>query len=209
MSLGSWEVKVAADAMPQKVATAVGELSEQLIGAEYKPIAYLGSQVVNGTNHAVLAEQTILTGKDTKNVVILIFNEKPNEMKATLVNIERVIEQGGELGGIAVDVKTDIPTEAKEAFDKAFEGFVGSKVKPFALLGTQVVKGVDYMFAAEVTSVTAEPVTKVCLVTVNGMTGDLAFADMLDSRSDILSLGYAFTWLKKGTSFGAPLGEWP
>ena len=209
MSLGSWEVKVAVDAMPQKVATAVGELSEQLIGAEYKPIAYLGSQVVNGTNHAVLAEQTILTGKDTKNVVILIFNEKPNEMKATLVNIERVIEQGGELGGIAVDVKTDIPAEAKEAFDKAFEGFVGSKVKPFALLGTQVVKGVDYMFAAEVTSVTAEPVTKVCLVTVNGMTGDLAFADMLDSRSDILSLGYAFTWLKKGTSFGAPLGEWP
>lgn len=209
MSLGSWEVKVAVDAVPQKVATAIGELSEQLIGAEYKPIAYLGSQVVNGTNHAVLAEQTILTGKDTKNVVILIFNEKPNEMKATLVNIERVIEQGGELGGIAVDVKTDIPAEAKEAFDKAFEGFVGSKVKPFALLGTQVVKGVDYMFAAEVTSVTAEPVTKVCLVTVNGMTGDLAFADMLDSRSDILSLGYAFTWLKKGTSFGAPLGEWP
>jgi hypothetical protein len=209
MSLGSWEVKVAIDAMPQKVATAVGELADQLIGAEYKPIAYLGSQVVNGTNHAVLAEQTVITGKDTKNVVILIFNEKPNEMKATLVNIERVIEQGGELGGIAVDVKTDIPAEAKEAFDKAFEGFVGSKVKPFALLGTQVVKGVDYMFAAEVTSVTAEPITKVCLVTVNGMTGDLAFADMLDSRSDILSLGYAFTWLKKGTSFGAPLGEWP
>ena len=209
MSLGSWEVKVAVDSVPQKVATAIGELSEQLIGAEYKPIAYLGSQVVNGTNHAVLAEQTILTGKDTKNVVVLIFNEKPNEMKATLVNIERVIEQGGELGGIAVNVKTDIPAEAKEAFDKAFEGFVGSKVKPFALLGTQVVKGVDYMFAAEVTSVTAEPVTKVCLVTVNGMTGDLAFADMLDSRSDILSLGYAFTWLKKGTSFGAPLGEWP
>jgi len=209
MALGSWEVKVAVDAMPQKVATAIGELSEQLIGAEYKPIAYLGSQVVNGTNHAVLAEQTILTGKDTKNVVILIFNEKPNEMKATLVNIERVVEQGGEMGGIHVDVQTDIPEEAKAAFDAGFEGFVGSKVKPFALLGTQVVKGVDYIFAAEVTSVTAEPVTKVCLVTVNGMTKDIALADLLDSRQDILSLGYAFTWLKRGTSFGAPLGEWP
>ena len=130
-------------------------------------------------------------------------------MKATLVNIERVVEQGGEMGGIAVDVKTEIPEEAKEAFDKAFEGFVGSKVEPFALLGTQVVKGVNYIFAAEVTSVTAEPETKVCLVTVNGMTGDIAFADLLDSRENILSLGYAFTWLKKGTSFGAPLGEWP
>lgn len=207
--LGSWNVKVAVDAMPQKVATAIGELADQLIGAEYKPIAYLGSQVVNGTNHAVLAEQTILTGKDTKNVVVLIFNEKPNEMKATLVNIERVVEQGGEMGGIQVDVQTDIPAEAKEAFTKAFEGFVGSKVDPFAYLGSQVVKGVNYIFAAEVTGVTAEPVTKVCLVTVNGMTGEIAFADLLDSRSDVMSLGYAFTWLKKGTSFGAPLGEWP
>lgn len=207
--LGSWEINVAINAMPQKVATAVGELTDQLIGAEYKPIAYLGSQVVNGTNHAVLAEQTIITGKDTKNVVVLIFNEKPNEMKATLVNIERVVEQGGEMGGIQVDVKTDIPEEAREAFTKAFEGFVGSKVEPFAYLGSQVVKGVNYIFAAKVTGVTAEPVTKVCLLTVNGMTGDIAFADLLDSRSDVMSLGYAFTWLKKGSSFGAPLGEWP
>ena len=209
MALGSWEVKVAVDAMPQKVATAVGELADQLIGAEYTPIAYLGSQVVNGINHAVLAEQTIITGKDTKNVVILIFNEKPNEMKATLVNIERVIEQGGELGGIHVDVQTNIPAEAKESFDKAFEGFVGSKVEPFAYLGSQVTKDVDYIFAAKVTSVTAEPVTKVCLVTVNGMSGDIAFGDLLDSRNDLMTVGYAFTWLKKGTSFGAPLGEWP
>ena len=207
MSLGSWEVKVSTDAMPQKVATAIGELAEQLVGAEYKPIAYLGSQVVNGTNHAVLAEQIILTGKDTKNVVVLIFNEKPNEMKATLVNIERVVEQGGELGGINVDVQTDIPEEAKEMFTNAFEGWVGAKIEPFALLGTQVTKGVDYIFAAEVTPVTPEPVTNVCLVTVNDMTDDIAFADLLDSRENLTTLGYAFTWLKRGTSFGAPVGK--
>ena len=206
---GAWTINVNVKGMPQKVATAVGELADQLIGAEYKPIAYLGSQIVNGTNHAVLAEQTIITGKDTTNVVVLIFNEKPNEMKATLVNIERVVEQGGEMGGIQIDAKTDIPAAAKEAFDTCFEGFVGSKVEPFAYLGSQVVKGVNYIFAAKVTGVTAEPVTKVCLVTVNSMTGEIAFADLLDSRSNVMSLGYAFTWLKKGTSFGAPLGEWP
>ena len=37
--------------MPQKVATAIAELN--LIGAEYAPIAYLGSQLVNGVNHGV------------------------------------------------------------------------------------------------------------------------------------------------------------
>ena len=193
--LGSWEINVAKNAIPEKVATAIGELAENLVGAEYKPVAYLGSQQVNGINHAVLAEQTIITGKDTKNVVVLIFNEKPSDMKVTLVNIERVIEQGGELGGIVVDVKSDIPTEAKEVFDAAFNGFCGSNVEPFALLGTQVVNGTDYIFACEVTSVTKEPVKSVSVVTVNSLSKNVKFDDLIKGTS-IKSLGYAFTWLK-------------
>lgn len=177
MSLGSWEVKVAVDAVPQKVATAIGALAEQLIGAEYKPIAYLGSQVVNGTNHAVLAEQLVLTGKDTKNVVLLIFNEKG--MDCTLVGIERVVEGGFGAGGTEVDVKTDIPEDAQAIFDKAFGAFVGSVVKPFALLATQVVAGIDYKFIAEVTPVVENPETKIAVVTVNGLTGKVSFQDVL------------------------------
>ena len=209
--LGSWKINVDVNGMPQKVATAVGKLSEQLIGAEYTPIAYLGSQNVNGTNHAVLAEQLIVTGKDTKNVVVLIFNEKPNEMECSLVNIERVVESsGGALGGIAVDVKTDIPEDARDSFTKCFEGFVGSKVEPFALLGTQVVKGTNYIFAAQVTSVTAEPEVKASILIVNALTGEISFTDMLGTKTDALQLGYAFTWLKRqNSSLGAPLGEWP
>ena len=208
MALGSWNVSVVVDAMPQKVATAVSALSEQLMGAEYTPIAYLGSQVVNGTNHAVLAEQLVVAGKDTKNVVVLIFNEKG--MDCTLVAIERVLESGGEAGGIVVDATTDIPEEAQEAFDTVFEGFVGSKVEPFAYLGSQVVKGVNYIFAAEVTPTVADPVTKVAIVIVNSMTGEISFTDLLGTKTDSLQLGYAFTWLKRqNTSLGAPLGEWP
>ena len=204
--LGSWEINVAVGKMPQQIATAFGKLNE-MVGAEYTAIAYLGSQIVNGTNHAVLAEQTVITGKDRKNAVVVIFNETKEGV--TLVNIERVLESGGELGGVAVDIKTNIPAEAREAFDTTLEGFVGSKIEPFALLGSQVTKGTNYIFAAEVTPVTANPTKKVSLVTVNSMTKDIAFADMLDSKHNIMSLGYAFTWLKKGASFGAPLGEWP
>jgi hypothetical protein len=208
--LGSWKINIDLNGMPQKVATAMGKLSEQLMGAEYTPIAYLGSQQVNGINHAVLAEQLVVTGKDTKNVVVIIFNEKPNEMEYSLVNIERVVESGGQMGGITVEVKTDIPAEAKEAFAKCFEGFVGSKVDPFALLGTQIVKGTNYIFAAEVTPVTPDPETKVAVVIVNAMTGDIAFTDMLGTKTDALQLGYAFTWLKRQNgSLGSPLGEWP
>ena len=207
MNVGNWNTNVSVGSMPQKVATACGQLNE-LVGAEYTPIAYLGSQQVNGVNHAVLAEQTILTGKDVKNIVVLIFRE--TKEGATLANIERVVESGGELGGAQVEARTEIPEEARKAFNAAFAGFTGSKVEPFALLATQVVKGVNYVFAAEISPVVANPVKSVALVTVNALTKDVAFVDLLTSKHDVMSLGYAFTWLRnQNTSLGKPLGEWP
>ena len=208
MSLGSWEVNVSVGSMPEKVATAVAKLSEQLMGAEYTPIAYLGSQVVNGVNHAVLAEQLLVTGKDTKNVVILIFNEKDGAV--TLANIERVIESGEAAGGIKVDVDTDLSEEAMKNLDDTLNGLVGININVFAVLGTQVVKGINYIYAAEVEPVVENPEKKVALVVANSLTGELSFTDLLGTKADSLQLGYAFTWLKRqNTSLGAPLGEWP
>lgn len=208
MSLGGWNINVS-DKMPQKVATAFGNLHDQLIGAKYTFIAYLGSQSVNGVNHAVLAEQLVISGEDTKNVVVIIFNERG--MDCNLVNIERVVESGGELGGIQIDVQVkDVPDEAQQAFDSVIEGFVGSKVEPFAYLGSQVTKGTNYIFAATVTPVVPDAKPKVSLVVVNSMTGELAISDMLGTKHEAMALGYAFTWLKRqNTSLGAPLGEWP
>ena len=126
-----------------------------------------------------------------------------------LSGIERILESGGELGGIKVDVSTTIPGDAKEAFDNVFEGFVGSTVKPFAYLGNQMTKGMNHIFVAEVIPVTKEPETKVAMVAVNSLTKEIAFTDLLASKHDVSNLGYSFTWIKRGTSFGAPLGEWP
>ena len=191
MSLGSWEVNVSVGSMPEKVASAVADL--QLDGAEYTPIAYLGSQVVNGINHAVLAEQLLITGKDTKNVVVLIFNEKG--MECNLVNIERVVESYDGMGGTVVDVKTEIPEDAQKAFDNVLATFTGSNVKPFALLATQVVKGINYVFAAELDLVTKEPVKKVAIVVINDLLKTVSFTDILKSDLEV--------------SLGKPLGEWP
>ena len=202
--LGSWDINISKD-FPQKIATAVADLNN-LVGAEYNPIAYIGSQVVNGTNHAVLCEQTIVAGKDTKNIVMVFFRETKEGV--TLTNIERVVEDGGDLGGIKIDVKTTIPDDANSAFVAAFDGFVGSKIEPFALLATQMTKGVNYTFAAKVTPVVKDPTPTVALVTVNGMTLDVAFVDLLESKNDVMTLGYAFTWLRKhNTSAGRPVSE--
>lgn len=178
-TLGGWEINVTVGAMPQKVATAFAQTFESgtLLGCDYEPIAYLGQQVVNGINHAVLAEQIVLSGRDTHNVVIVQFNEKGNEV--TMTGITPVLEEGAAFGGVDVDVKTNIPGEAKAALDLCLEGFVGSNVEPFALLGTQVTKGTDYIFAAEVSSVTLEPVKKVALVNANSMQKNLNFETIL------------------------------
>lgn len=207
MRVGAWEINVSKDAMPQKVASAVAALND-MVGAEYKAIAYLGHQLANGVNHAVLAEQTIIAGKDTKNVVVLIFRETPEGI--ALANIERVVESGAEFGGTVVDVKTEIPEEAQKAFDEAFEGYVGADVSLFALLATQMTKGMNYVFAAEVSPVVPDPEKSVNIVVVNPLTKSVAFVDMLTSKQDVMSLGYAFTWLRsQNTSLGKPLGEWP
>lgn len=202
--VGSWNIKIVVDAMPQKVATAIGALAEQLVGAEYEPIAYLGYQLVNGTNHAVLTKQTIMDGNDSANIVVLIFNEKPGAMEATLVGVERVVEGGAPFGGIHIDPVTAIPKDAMDAWNNAFATFVGSKVNPIALLGTQVVNGTNYIFAAEIAPLVPNAVSKVVIVTINPMSGYLAFANLLENKHEA-SLGYAFTWLKGG--LGKPLGE--
>ena len=207
--LGAWEVNISTN-YPQKVATAISKLGETLLGAEYEPILYLGSQVVKGTNHAVLAQQTVLSGKDTKNAVILIFNEEPSTVEATLVSIERVVESGGELGGIVVDMTTNIPNDAKMELTNVLDGIVGIDIKPVAYVGSQVVKGTNQIFVAEVTAVVPNPTKRVALVVANSLTGELSMTDLLDTKFNSMNLGYAFTWLKRqNTSLGAPLGEWP
>ena len=191
MNTGSWDIAVQIGKLPQKVATAFDSIN--IVGAEYELIAYIGNQVVNGTNHAVLAKQTILNGRDTENIVVMIFNEKPNDMNAVLVSIDRVLESGGPFGGVHVDVATELDDEVMDIWNDAFEGFVGSTVTPYALLGTQVTTGTEYIFAATLVTTALEPEEHAMIVTINPMTKKVKMGDMLTSKHEA-SLGYAFTW---------------
>ncbi len=193
--VGNWEIKVSTSGMPQVVASAMSALGEKLMGAEYECIAYLGEQPVNGTNYAVLAKQTVVAGRDSENVVVLIFNKKPNMPEATLVGIERVVESGAALGGTKIDVTTDISDDLMNMWKEAFEGWLGMRITPFAFLGTQVTKGTGYMFAAEVVPVVREPKNEAVIVTINPMTKEVHMKDLLATKQEGM-LGYAFTWLK-------------
>ena len=74
MILGGWNLdEVKGCSLPQKVATDFTAVTSELVGADYEPIAYLGSQVVNGTNYWILA----LQWKRHKNVCVKWNTKKP------------------------------------------------------------------------------------------------------------------------------------
>ena len=133
-SLGAWEIHVNTEAMPEKIATAFDGLNQKWLGAKYRPIAYLGSQLVNGTNHAILGQQTMIDADNTKNVVLAVFNEpifKGKIVEATLVYLEHILDTFSACGEIHVNDDFKITVEAQTAFDALIEKCTGVKVEPF------------------------------------------------------------------------------
>ena len=185
---------------PQKIASVIPVLNEKIgLGCDYKTFDYLGYQEVNGKNHAVLAQQTVLNGADVNNAVVLIFNEKPNSMDVACADIRSIVQGGGPLGGAKVEISDTIPADAMDAFNIAYDGWVGSKITPFAFLGTQVTKGTNYIFAAKMRRVIPNAKDYLAVVVVNGIEHSFKFYPMLDfgfkdNPEDIKELGYAFTW---------------
>ena len=79
MVLGAWNLdEVKGCNLPQKVQTAFTSVTSELVGADYEPIAYLGSQMVNGTNYRILALMRTITSNAEKKIVRMIINEAPD-----------------------------------------------------------------------------------------------------------------------------------
>ncbi len=57
--------------LPQDVAAAFNGAMEGLAGADYMPVLYMGSQVVNGSNYAILCEQTLVTANPVTNLALV------------------------------------------------------------------------------------------------------------------------------------------
>ena len=62
--------------LPQKAASAASAIeTAELTGASYKPIMYVGTQVVRGVNYWFICEQTLVTARPEKHIVKLAVNE--------------------------------------------------------------------------------------------------------------------------------------
>ena len=102
--------------------------------------------------------------------------------------------------GSAMLSGSEIPSDAKEAFDKATADLLGASYEPVAYLGSQVVAGINYSYLCTVSAVTENPVAKLCKVIVykdleGGATVtetiDVALSDYVGSSATELDLGDA------------------
>ncbi len=76
LTLGGWDISALKScALPQKAASAFAAITGGLTGAEYMPVLYVGSQLVHGTNHCIIAVQTLITANPEKRLVKMVINE--------------------------------------------------------------------------------------------------------------------------------------
>lgn len=74
-TLGGWKIdEMKSVNLPQKAQSAFTAVTGGLVGAEYQPVLYVGSQVVNGTNYCIIAIQTLVEPNAEKRLVKMIIN---------------------------------------------------------------------------------------------------------------------------------------
>ena len=163
--------------IPEGAKEAFEKATEGLTGASYKPIAYLGSQVVAGTNYKFLCEVTpVIPGAETTIKEVVVYNaldgtakvESATEISADMIGEGEsiVLPATGLAGGYYYGDAEGSTIEGgiAEAFEKAVEGLDGVHYEPLAVIGQQVAAGVNYAIVVKATTVTAEPVSAVGIV---------------------------------------------
>ena len=75
-------------AMPQKAASAWIAVEGGIVGAGYKPLIYVGEQVVKGVNYWFIAEQTLILAEPERHIVKIAVNEFNGEYKIVPHSIE-------------------------------------------------------------------------------------------------------------------------
>ena len=140
--LGGWTFKMqSAEKLPQDLASAFYALYGNKVGGAYKPLYYVGTQPVNGTNHKLVVERTkqVSGGKTIKDFAVVTINIPAGDFKAEAAT--KVSEED------ATDFV--LRDEIEKGVKKALADFTGANHKPILELGEQIVKGKDYHFICE------------------------------------------------------------
>ena len=178
---GGWELFAnEANALPEDVQAAFDKATETFTGSELKPVAYVASQVVAGTNYMILCEAaTASENPQISYQMVIVYADLEGNAEITQVkDFDLTAYTEGDSSEISAEklaggweVAEDrssvvIPQDAKDVFDKAAEKLDGNELDPMVLLGTQTVAGTNYAFLCFSTLQTEETINGIQVVTV-------------------------------------------
>ncbi len=168
---GSTKIKIPDDA-EEALSKSIGQISS----VQYEIFAFLGTQVVSGTNYAYICNITNYQSEPaTQLCTVTVYKDLEGKYSWSMypIDITKYTENSDinfeELSGgytVTEAIGTELTGDAKVAFDKAVDDLTGVSYTPLALLGTQIVSGTNYAVLCKASIVTAEPKTALAVVIV-------------------------------------------
>ena len=175
VKVGAWDINPKqANSIDDNIKDVFSIAAKQLLGVKRELMLYLGSQVVNGVNHAFICRSTVVYPSALPYYEIIICNVSADN-EISIVKLDKIIESSqSEVGGIVCtssdEAKINI-SNSKEANDliKIFQNAVKDikdiKYTQELYVANQVVKGVNYSFVAKALS--NDGSSSVKLLTIN------------------------------------------
>ncbi len=155
---GGWS-RAESPALTPEIREIAETAMQDIAGAEYTPIAYIGSQVVAGTNYCLLFKY-VTTDSDPISSYALVTIYKDLEGNADVLDIFDCEAENGSpdlLGGWKQADDPTVTDAARTALEKALKDTDAGALSPVALLSTQLVSGTNYALLCEVTSSALSP----------------------------------------------------
>ncbi len=179
---GGWE-KAESPVITEEIRALLDKATAEMVGAEYEPVAYLGSQVVAGMNHAVLCRiRPVVPEAESSYAIVYIYKDLQDNAEITDIVESGVVSQIKEIpGGWFAAEDPTVTEELGTAFATALEDLVGVDYEPLALLGSQVVAGKNYCFFCEATPVVPNAETGYAFVYVyQDLQGNAELSDIVN-----------------------------
>ena len=136
---------------------------ETLLGVDYAPLAYLGSQVVAGTNHVFLVKGTVVVpARPVSYALAYLYEDLQGNVK--LLNIADLpivpqedgtlaLPEEGLMGGWAYVEDPAFTDEDEAKLEAALQNQVGASYAIVACVAEQVVAGLNRCLLVQVTPV--------------------------------------------------------
>ena len=157
---GGWSVSKARYSFLSKSQKKVfNKATEGMTGVSYEPVALLAKQTVAGTNYFYLCQGTTVTAKPVKSWYVLsafksldkeISLNSSKKIGLSKIKTKKKPSAAPLLGGFEIvkikNKSAALSKSVSKVFNKATKKYKKYKLRPIALLGTQVVAGKNYRF---------------------------------------------------------------